>query len=415
MRCLKCGAQIPEGDMYCPKCGSPIQLVPDYTSLENLLADEVKEALGEKPSSSRRRYDDTDPDETVFLSRDAREQSRSYDDEDDRYEPSSYGKPQAEQQRRRRQNERLNRRKKQKKKLILILVLIAVAIVGIVSGVTVYGNSYTAKMHKAEKVFEKENYEKALSYYTSAGKKKQNKCEPYVGIGKCDVKLGDTEGAETAFLKAIELDADCSDSYLALCEMYESLGQTDKIADLLADVDSQKVLKACADYVAPVPEISPEGGELEDETQVTITAASGTIHYTTDNTQPTANSPVYSQPIDLKDDGHYVIRAVVINDKGIAGQEASAEYTIAIPLVEGPSVSPASGTYDEATEITVSAASGMKIYYTLDGTTPTTSSSVYTKPIEMPEGDTTFSCIAVSESGRTSSVIKRQYSRYTYD
>ena len=72
MRCLKCGAQIPEGDMYCPKCGSPIQLVPDYTSLENLLADEVKEALGEKPSSSRRRYDDTDPDETVFLSRDAR-------------------------------------------------------------------------------------------------------------------------------------------------------------------------------------------------------------------------------------------------------------------------------------------------------------------------------------------------------
>lgn len=35
MRCQKCGAQIPDGKIFCEKCGSAIQMVPDYNPEED--------------------------------------------------------------------------------------------------------------------------------------------------------------------------------------------------------------------------------------------------------------------------------------------------------------------------------------------------------------------------------------------
>ena len=43
MNCKKCGAEIENGLMYCPKCGESIQLVPDYNVLEEELLSKVVE------------------------------------------------------------------------------------------------------------------------------------------------------------------------------------------------------------------------------------------------------------------------------------------------------------------------------------------------------------------------------------
>ena len=38
MQCPECGSEIPEGKLYCPKCGYAVQIVPDYdASLEENL------------------------------------------------------------------------------------------------------------------------------------------------------------------------------------------------------------------------------------------------------------------------------------------------------------------------------------------------------------------------------------------
>ena len=34
MKCKKCGAEIPQGYVYCNICGTEVQLVPDYNLLD---------------------------------------------------------------------------------------------------------------------------------------------------------------------------------------------------------------------------------------------------------------------------------------------------------------------------------------------------------------------------------------------
>ena len=36
MKCQKCGAEIPEGKIYCEKCGQAIQMVPDYNPVDDI-------------------------------------------------------------------------------------------------------------------------------------------------------------------------------------------------------------------------------------------------------------------------------------------------------------------------------------------------------------------------------------------
>ena len=42
MRCRHCGAVFSDEELICPKCGTQIQIVPDYNPLEDVLAQQVK-------------------------------------------------------------------------------------------------------------------------------------------------------------------------------------------------------------------------------------------------------------------------------------------------------------------------------------------------------------------------------------
>ena len=36
MRCTNCGYEIPDGELYCKRCGREIRIVPDYNPLEDV-------------------------------------------------------------------------------------------------------------------------------------------------------------------------------------------------------------------------------------------------------------------------------------------------------------------------------------------------------------------------------------------
>lgn len=87
----------------------------------------------------------------------------------------------------------------------------------------------------------------------------------------------------------------------------------------------------------------------------------------------------------------------------------SAVVTRTYKLVPKFTVSLASGTYDSAQKVYISTpVSGAKFYYTLDGTTPTTSSKLYTsKGIDITESATLK--IRTYKSGWSSTVVTKKY------
>jgi len=83
-------------------------------------------------------------------------------------------------------------------------------------------------------------------------------------------------------------------------------------------------------------------------------------------------------------------------------------YTIG-SATAAPAFTPAAGTYATAQTVTISdATSGATIYYTTNGTTPTTSSSVYSAPITVSSTQT-LKAIAVASSSGTSATSSAVY------
>lgn len=46
MKCAKCGAEITYDLGYCPYCGAEVRIVPDYNPLDDMLAEQVRDAIG---------------------------------------------------------------------------------------------------------------------------------------------------------------------------------------------------------------------------------------------------------------------------------------------------------------------------------------------------------------------------------
>ncbi|WP_025678584.1 alpha-amylase family glycosyl hydrolase [Paenibacillus polymyxa] len=79
------------------------------------------------------------------------------------------------------------------------------------------------------------------------------------------------------------------------------------------------------------------------------------------------------------------------------------------PKVPVVSISPEPKTYDSAQMVTLSSTnSGDKIYYTIDGSTPTTSSTLYTTPIKVASS-LTIKAIAVNSIGQTGNASSFDY------
>ena len=137
-------------------------------------------------------------------------------------------------------------------------------------------------------------------------------------------------------------------------------------------------------------------------------ATSGaTIYYTTNGTTPTTSSTRYTGPITVSSTETLEAIAVATGDTNSA--VASAAYTINLPAVATPTFSPAAGTYTSAQTVTISdATSGATIYYTTNGTTPTTSSTQYTGPITVSSTET-LEAIAAATGYTNSAVASAAY------
>ena len=410
MRCLKCGAVIPDDAMFCPKCASPVHIVPDYSGLENLLASEVNELLDEEDAVYPFDSEDSGLKTGGGYSSASEERSRR-----------RTSVTQARQAEEKRRKESLRKQKQRRRRLIAFGVVLAVVLVLAAVLVFMVGtNSYRYQMRQADKSYDREEYEKAYSSYVKASELQPGLPAPLTGMGRCLIRT-DREGEAVDILKqALQLDPGDPDTYYVLAQAYEADGKLDEITSLFSDVTDEKVLKACDEYVAQTPAASVPGGSFQEEITISLDAGSDPVYYTLDGTRPGSSSERYTAPLTLSEDGEYILNAVSINDKGISSPVLTESYSITIPVLYGPNISPATGKYYSAQTVTMDIPLGCSVYYTLDGSTPTTASFKYSGSFELDQSfiaaqgldpdHITVSAIAVSDdTGRQSSVTKRVY------
>ena len=154
---------------------------------------------------------------------------------------------------------------------------------------------------------------------------------------------------------------------------------------------------------AATPTFSVPAGTYPSAQTVTISdaTAGATIYYTTNGTTPTTSSAVYSAPITVS--STETLEAIAVETGYTNSAVASAAYTISTTAAT-PTFSVPAGTYPSAQTVTISdATAGATIYYTTNGTTPTTSSAVYSAPITVSSTET-LEAIAV-ETGYTNSAV----------
>jgi|GEM_PF-1250427 len=193
-----------------------------------------------------------------------------------------------------------------------------------------------------------------------------------------------------------------------------SVTTSETIKALAVAAGSTNSLVASAAYAlespAAAPTFSPTGGSYTAAQSVTLASATpgAAIYYTLDGTVPTTSSSVYSAPLAVG--ASQTIKAIAVATNYGTSSVSSAVYAINVPgVTESPTFSPAGGTYTAAQSVTLaSATSGATIYYTLDGSAPTTSSNVYGAPIAVATSET-IRAIATSSGNSNSPVASAAY------
>ncbi len=139
------------------------------------------------------------------------------------------------------------------------------------------------------------------------------------------------------------------------------------------------------------PIFNPTPGNYSSAQLVTITSATSnaTIKYTTDGSEPSqTNGLVYSSPVSLN--SNTTLKAIAFKTGMLDSQVASGIYTITLEQVAAPSFTPAAGTYTGTQSVTIaSATSGASIYYTTNGSEPTsTNGTLYSSPVTLSQNTT---------------------------
>ena len=391
MRCRHCGAVFSDEELICPKCGTQIQIVPDYNPLEDVLAQQVKGSV----------EDATRPIGTKDLRRIRKEETIEYGNstrvlsqgELDRIRGSKRGQYQARQEnlaqgrdtgnvqqgrgtgrmrqeretgsmrtkrntgamRQNTENMRQNRqgtsnmrtntgmirkspearrrqqqaKRKQAAKKRMQKILIACLVFVILLGIA----GFLLYRNSYTGIVNQGYQALKTSEYSSAESLfnraiARSPGKPEAYTGLAEVYM-QQEDLEMAeeVFLALETQPSNADIYEAAIQFYMDTKQLEKISELLQGCEDESVLSKVKAYVSPAPEFS-----LEDD-----------------------------------------------------------------------------ATYDEVQQVSIEA-DGNTIYYTTDGTRPTTSSTQYTEPILlMEEGKTQIQAFAVNKKGIPSVVVSKSY------
>ena len=375
MKCPNCGREMAEGTLYCEYCGEDIHIVPDFEpELEQNIQQTIHEIvadIGQEEKENRAPKQTAEPDAAITRKPRGRYLWRF---------------------------------------LLVLGILVAVAAAGM--GIWVYQyNSESFQLAKASEYVAAADYDRAVACYSRALELDGENIELQFSLAEVYF-LKNNKIEYEYVLRNIARNPNATEeqldrAYGKLIAIYRAREDYDTINELLMNSGNEKILSTYQNYIARNPEFSVNEGYYTTIQILKLSVlGNGKIYYTVDGSQPDENSEQYIAPIILED-GDYTIKALFINENGIASSVVTKEYHIDNDVIPAPEVSLISGEYHHPTIIEILDDDG-EIYYTTDGTTPTYASAHYTGAIPMPLGKSTY-CFARVENGVTGETAERTF------
>ncbi|MCR4791645.1 MAG: chitobiase/beta-hexosaminidase C-terminal domain-containing protein [Lachnospiraceae bacterium] len=291
MKCEICGTEIPEGTLYCPKCGRDVHIVPDYTGFaERKAEDTVKNLLN-----------DLDGEEADF--------GRSPEGANDERPQRKATVPTEE--------------KKSKYGWIRFALLAAsIMILASVSLGFINRSSKTEfLLESAREAAIAGDSAKAKAILEGIEARDSSDVEALMYLAKLYKEDGDMIKYENLLLSMIGMSFATSEqnaeSYEMLLAIYQESGDYVSMADILLGCNNVEIRERYIDYCIMNPEFSLESGYYGTDQLFKITIpGKGRIFYTLDGTDPDLYSSEYTVPL-LLTKGEYEFRVCVLNPYGI--------------------------------------------------------------------------------------------------
>jgi hypothetical protein len=225
----------------------------------------------------------------------------------------------------------------------------------------------------------------------------------------CYTKTGDEITAVDILNQILLLDKNNRQALQALAQYYSDKKDGAALNSLIEAYQGSDAAQYLKEYQPSSPQPSVDSGSYSEPVELTFKTDDGTsVYYTTDGTRADVTSSHYNDKLTLEE-GTTKLSVVAVNSIGVKSDVAEYEYVITYKRTAAPEISPASGTYGAGEKIVITAEDDAVIYYTLDGTTPSKSSSVYSGELEMPEGNSIVSAVAVNKYDVMSAVTRRNY------
>lgn len=153
----------------------------------------------------------------------------------------------------------------------------------------------------------------------------------------------------------------------------------------------------------PTPTATTAGGVFATDQLVTLAATpeNAQIFFTTDGTDPTTASTLYTEPIPITTEGTTTLKFIAVTF-GIASAVKTETFTVD-KTAPALTANVAGSEVPANTAVTLSANETASVFFTLDGTEPTAGSTRYSAPVQLAAGQT-LRALAIDAAGNASSI-----------